>query len=282
MTAIRALLKLLDAMGCQTKIIDQIIEGGANYIIAVEGDQLNLPCILIYITGLKIHLMKVTYYGHACFAVEINGENLIFDPFITPNELAKEINVERIEADYMLLSHGHADHVADAVRIAKRTGCKVVAPFEIVEWMSNQAIENSHPMNHGGKRNFDFGTVKMVNAIHSSVLPDGTCGGNPCGFVITSENGNFYYAGDTALTLDMQLIPRWAKLSFALLPIGDNFTMGIEDAIEAANFIQCNKIIGLHYDTFGWIEIDHQAAIAKFKEAGKELILLDIGETRDI
>lgn len=223
--------------------------------------------------------MQFTYYGQSCFAVEIKGKKILFDPFITPNELAVQVDVNSIEADYILQSHGHADHIADCVSIAKRTGAKVVGSWEIHEWMNKQGITNTHPMNTGGKWDFDFGTVKCVVAHHSSSMPDGSYGGNPMGFVITSSEGNFYFAGDTALTLDMQLIPRWAKLDFAVLPIGDNFTMGVEDAIIAAEFVQCNRIIGVHYNTFGFIKIDTQKAVADFKAAGKELLLPEIGST---
>ncbi len=225
--------------------------------------------------------MELTYYGQSCFSVTIQGQKILFDPFISPNELAKDIDVSSIEADYILVSHGHQDHVHDLVDIAKRTGAKVVTNFEIMNWLGSQGIDNVHPMNHGGKWDFDFGTVKYVNAIHSSMLPDGSNGGNPGGFVVKSNEGNFYFAGDTALTVDMQLIPRIAKLDFALLPIGDNFTMGVEDAIVASEFIDCQKIIGVHYDTFDLIKIDHEDAKRKFEEAGLELHLLDIGETRD-
>lgn len=225
--------------------------------------------------------MQLTYYGQSCFSVLINGYNILFDPFITPNELAKDIDVSSIKADFILVSHGHEDHVADLVDIAKRTGAKVVTNFEIMNWLGTQGIDNVHPMNHGGKWQFDFGTVKYVNAIHSSMLPDGSNGGNPGGFVVTSEEGSFYFAGDTALTMDMQLIGYAVDLDFALLPIGDNFTMGVDDAIVASEFIDCSRIIGVHYDTFGFIEIDHEEAKRKFKEAGLELHLLNIGETKD-
>ena len=138
-------------------------------------------------------------------------------------------------------------------------------------------------MNHGGRWKFDFGTVKYVYAAHSSVLPDGTYGGNPGGFVVETAEGNFYFAGDTALTMDMQLIPLTsAKLDFALLPIGDNFTMGVDDAIMASDFIKCDRVIGLHYDTFGFIKINHAEAMKKFKDKNKELILLKIGQTIDL
>ncbi|MEQ9440573.1 MAG: metal-dependent hydrolase [Cyclobacteriaceae bacterium] len=226
--------------------------------------------------------MKITYYGHSCFLVDFSDTRLLFDPFISPNELAKNIEISTIEADYILLSHGHSDHVADAVRLARQTQAKIISNYEIINWLAREGVENGHPMNHGGAFSFDFGRVKYVNAVHSSALDDGTYLGNPGGFIITNEEHRFYYAGDTALTLDMQLIPRYTSLDFAILPIGDNFTMGVDDAITASDFIQCNKIMGVHYDTFGYIKIDHQEAIDKFKKAGKELILADIGTTVDL
>ena len=223
--------------------------------------------------------MQITYYGQSSFGVEINNSSILFDPFISPNELAKDIDVDAIKAAYILVSHGHEDHVADVERIAKNNKSKVVSNFEIVSWYGAKEI-GGHPMNLGGKWNFDFGTVKYVNAVHSSVLPDGTYGGNPGGFVIWNEKNAFYFAGDTALTLDMKLIPMTCpKLDFAILPIGDNFTMGYTDALIASDFIECDKIIGCHYDTFGYIKIDQAAAKKAFADKGKELILLSIGET---
>lgn len=224
--------------------------------------------------------MKLTFYGHACFAVEIKGKKILFDPFISPNELAKDIDIEKIEADYIFISHGHEDHVADAEKIAKRTGATIVSNFEIVSWYQSKGIENAHPMNHGGKWEFDFGTVKYVNAIHSSVLPDGTYGGNPGGWVFLTEEGNFYFAGDTALTYDMKLIPLiCGKIDFCVLPIGDNFTMGIEEAIIAADYVTCDRVVGVHYDTFGYIKIDHDKAKEQFNKNGKDLLLPAIGAT---
>lgn len=227
--------------------------------------------------------MKVTFYGHACFGVEAAGKNLLFDPFIRFNELAKNIDVASIPADYIFLSHGHQDHVADALEIAERTGAAIISNYEITTWFEGKGAKKTHPMNQGGKWKFKFGTVKYVSAIHSSSLPDGTYGGNPGGFVVETAEGNFYYSGDTALTMDMQLIPLTsAPLNFALLPIGDNFTMGVDDAIFASDFIRCNKVIGLHYDTFGYIKIDHTEARQKFTSKGKELLLLEIGQTLEL
>lgn len=223
--------------------------------------------------------MKVTYYGHACFSVQVANKNLLFDPFITPNELAKRIDLKAVPADYIFISHGHADHMADAQAIAQQTGATVVANYEIIEWLGRRGVKKGHPMNHGGAVSFDFGRAKLVNAIHSSSLPDGAYGGNPGGFVIQTNEGHFYYSGDTALTMDMKLIGESVSLAFAALCVGDNFTMGVEDAIKAAEFVGCNRILGVHFDTFPPIRIDHPEAVRKFKAAGRELRLLAIGET---
>src|SRR6185437_409542 len=159
--------------------------------------------------------MKTTFYGHACFAVQIKNRTLLFDPFITPNELAKSIDVNQVPADYILITHGHSDHLADAVTIAKRTGAPIIAPFEVARWCEKQGAPKIHPVNHGGAAKLDVCTARLVNAIHSSSLPDGAYGGNPGGFLVESGEGNFYYAGDTALTMDMKLIGEFTKLKFA-------------------------------------------------------------------
>lgn len=225
--------------------------------------------------------MKFTSYGHSCFAVEAGGKRLLFDPFISPNELAAHIDIETIEADYILVSHGHSDHIEDCASIAIRNDAMVVSSFEVVMWLSNKDVKSFYSMNTGGKKKFDFGTVKCVNAIHSSSMPDGSYGGNPMGFIIEAEK-NFYYSGDTALTLDMQLVPKWAKLDFVVLPIGDNFTMGYQDAIAAAEMLQCKNIVGVHYDTFDFIKVDKEEVRKAFADAGLNLFLPGIGETIDL
>ena len=231
----------------------------------------------------QILYMKLTYYGHSCFSVSTGGKILLFDPFITLNELANGlVEVDTIAADFILLSHGHQDHVADCVRIAARTGAKVICAWEIHEWLNKQEITNTHPMNTGGSWDFGLFKVKCVVAQHSSGLPDGTYGGNPMGFIVTGAEGSFYYSGDTALTLDMQLIPRWAKLNFAVLPIGDNFTMDAADAAACAGMIACKTVVGVHYDTFGYIKIDPVAAQKTFAAAGAELKLVKIGDTVEV
>ena len=223
--------------------------------------------------------MKFTFYGHACFGIETGGVKILFDPFITGNELAKGIvDVDTIEADYILVSHGHGDHVADLVSIANRTGAKVIAAYEVINWVQAQGVTNVHPINFGSAH-FDFGKLHFLPAWHSSAMPDGAYGGNPGGFLLQGKEGNFYYSGDTCLMMDMQLIPRYAKLDFAMLPVGGNFTMDADDAAIAADFIKCDKIIGVHFDTFGFIKIDHDKTKEIFSKAGKELMLPKIGET---
>ncbi|WP_296147498.1 metal-dependent hydrolase [uncultured Flavobacterium sp.] len=220
--------------------------------------------------------MKITFYGQSSLGIEVGGKNIIVDPFISANELASHINIDELKADYILVTHAHGDHTLDVEAIAKRTGATIVSNAEIATYYEKKGFK-SHPMNHGGSWKFDFGTVKYVSAIHSSSFHDGTYGGNPGGFVIEGEHKNIYIAGDTALTFDMKLIPLRTKLDLAILPIGNNFTMDVEDAIIASDFVECDKVLGYHYDTFGYIKIDHEEAKKKFFDKGKDLMLLEIG-----
>ncbi|KXO01425.1 MAG: metal-dependent hydrolase [Aequorivita sp.] len=226
--------------------------------------------------------MKITFYGQNCLGIEIKGKHILVDPFISGNELAKDkIDINQLKADYILLTHAHQDHTLDAEAIAKNTEAVIVSNFEIANHYEEKGIE-VHPMNHGGSWKFEFGKVKYVIAHHTSSFPDGSYGGQPGGFVIEGEHKNIYIAGDTALTMDMKLIPMRTKLDLAILPIGDNFTMGIDDAIIASDFVQCDKVLGVHYDTFGYIEIDHEEAKRKFYDANKDLMLLEIGESIEL
>lgn len=222
--------------------------------------------------------MKFTYFGHASFMIETNGKKLLFDPFISPNELAKDIDISALKPDYIILSHGHGDHVADVEAIYANSEATIISTYEVVSWFQAKGLERAHPMNHGGSWQFDFGKIKLVNAIHSSSMPDGSYGGNPAGVVIQNHEGTFYYAGDTALTKDMELIGEEFDLNFAILPVGDNFTMGVADAMKAAKMINCTEIVGVHFDTFPYVAIDHDEAVKLATAANVNLVLPKIGE----
>lgn len=222
--------------------------------------------------------MNIIFYGHACFGIEINGTHVLVDPFITGNPLASHINIEDIKADYILLTHAHQDHILDVEVIAERTGAIIVSNYEIVMHYGAKNLKG-HPVNHGGTFKTETFSAKYVNAVHTSSFPDGSYGGQPGGFVISNEGKSLYIAGDTAVTMDMKLIPITTKLSAAILPIGDNFTMGIEDAIIASNLVECNNIIGCHFNTFPPIEINIEEAKNKFTKANKELTILEIGKS---
>lgn len=222
--------------------------------------------------------MNYTYLGQSSFLLETDSHKLLFDPFISHNPLAKAIDITQLKADYILISHGHEDHVADLVLLAKQTNAKVIAVPEIISWVNKQGVENVHSMNYG-KYTFDFGTVRMVWATHSSSLPDGSYGGNPVGFVLELDGKQIYFAGDTGLTIEMKLLAELYKLNYAILPIGGNYTMDVDDAVIAANYINCNQIIGIHYDTFPVIAIDSKTAVESFKRAQKTFLLPAIGET---
>lgn len=226
--------------------------------------------------------MKITFYGQNSLSIEVGGIHIIVDPFITGNDLSKDkVDIKQLKADYILVTHAHQDHTLDVEAIAKNTGATVVSNYEIANHYEVKDLK-VHPMNHGGSWEFDFGKVTYVNAIHTSSFPDGSYGGQPGGFVVEAGEKCIYIAGDTALTMDMKLIPMRHDLDLAVLPIGDNFTMGVDDAVIASDFIECNKILGCHYDTFGFIEIDHKVAKEKFKMKKKELLLLEIGESIEI
>ena len=226
--------------------------------------------------------MKITFLGHASLLIETKNASILVDPFITGNEKASgKIKIQDLNPDYILVTHAHQDHVLDVEAIAQSSGAVIVSNYEIAMYYEAKGLK-AHPMNHGGNWKFDFGNLKYVNAIHTSSFADGTYGGEPGGFVLSTEGKEIYIAGDTALTMDMKLIPISTSLNLAILPIGDNFTMGIDDAVLASNFVECDTILGYHYDTFGYIEIDHDKAIEKFKSAGKKLHLLDIGASMTI
>jgi len=222
--------------------------------------------------------MEIVYHGHSCFEITLGSYKILFDPFITPNPLVQDKDISHINPDFILITHGHSDHLADAVSIAKRSGATIVSNFEITNWFEAKGIESVHGMNIGGKYQFEFGIIKMVNALHSSSLPGGEYGGNPAGFVIKTDGKAFYHAGDTGLNQEMIQIAEEFNLDFAILPIGDNFTMGIDDALKAAKLVNANHIVAMHFDTFPVIRIDHDICKSKAVEQGIKLTIPGIGE----
>lgn len=227
--------------------------------------------------------MKVTYLGHACVNIQIEGAHFLVDPFISANPLAGHIDINSIEATYILLTHAHADHILDAEAIAKRTGAPLITNPEILGHYRKLGLDG-YDMNIGGSHRFLDGKVKikMVKADHSSSFPDGSYGGNPAGFLINYKDQTIYISGDTALTMDMKIIPHQYKVDLAILPIGNNYTMGVRDALTAAKFVETNNVLGVHYDTFDVIKIDKEASKRKFSDAHKRLHLLEIGNSLEV
>lgn len=199
--------------------------------------------------------IKYTFVGHGTHLLNIDGKNIVIDPFFTSNP-ATDVAADSVEADFILVSHGHGDHIEDAVAIAKRTGAKVISNFEIVNWLQNQGIENAHPQHIGGGFTHEFGHVQLTIAHHGSGLPDGSYGGNPAGLLITAAGKKLYFACDTALFLDMQL---YSGVDLFVTPIGDNFTMGPDDALEAIKLVKPKVVVPCHYNTWPPIEQDANA-----------------------
>ena len=198
--------------------------------------------------------LKVTWYSHACILIQADGASLLVDPFLSANPLAT-VSPEEVSADFIFVSHGHGDHLGDTVQIAKRTGATVVSNFEIHNWLVSQGVENVHPQHIGGGFNYPWGRVKLTIAHHGSALPDGSYGGNPCGFLFYILNKKIYHACDTGLFYDMKLIGE-EGIDLAILPIGDNFTMGPDDSLRAVKLIEPKGVIPIHYDTFEVIKQD--------------------------
>lgn len=226
--------------------------------------------------------MRVTYYGQSAFMIEVAGAKLLFDPFITGNPKAAAIDIGTLKPDYILVSHGHGDHVGDAEQIAKHSGATIISNYEIVSWFTGKGIEGGIGLNLGGGIDLPFGRVQLVPAWHSSVLPDGTNGGTAGGFIVTHQGGTFYFSGDTALFQEMKLFGRRHTIDAAFLCLGDHFTMDMVDAVHAAEFLGTDTVIGMHFDTFPPIAIDHQKAMDLFTAANKKLTLPAIGQSFEI
>jgi L-ascorbate metabolism protein UlaG (beta-lactamase superfamily) len=225
---------------------------------------------------------RIRWLGHSAVAIETAGHHLLIDPFLTGNPKAA-IKADQAKADFILISHGHGDHVGDSVAIAKRTGATVISNYEIAGWLEQQGVKKVHGQQHGGGFNHPFGRVKLTLAFHGSALPDGSNGGNPCGFLIYLKDGRkIYHAGDTGLFGDMRLIGE-EGIDLAMLPIGDNYTMGPDDAVRAVRLLQPKKVIPIHYDTFPIIAQDAKAWAAKVKsEARVDVVVLKPGEETEL
>lgn len=218
-----------------------------------------------------------TFLGHSCFMIENGDTSMIIDPFITGNPQANT-TPDKIKVDFVLLTHAHGDHLGDGIEIAKANKATIVAPFELANYCQEQGCE-VHPMHIGGAHKFPFGRLKLTIAHHGSALPDGGYGGNPCGFLITVEGKICYHPGDTGLFLDMKLIGETNSIDLALLPIGDNFTMGIDDAVMAVEFLKPKSVIPMHYKTFDVIDVDPQEFVSKVVDLGYNSMVLKVGES---
>ena len=222
---------------------------------------------------------KLTWYGHATLGLETGGYKIIVDPFFSGNPAAS-LSADAVEADFILVSHGHGDHVGDSIDIAKRTGAMVISNFEIATWFDGKGVEKTHGQQHGGGFKHPFGYLKLTLAFHGSALPDGSNGGNPCGFLLTTTDGHkIYLAQDTGLFGDMKLIGE-EGLDLAVVPIGDNFTMGPDDALRAVKFLQPKVVIPIHYNTWDLIAQDANAWAERVgKETGTKAVVLKPGES---
>lgn len=219
---------------------------------------------------------QLTWIGHGTWSIRTGGHTLLLDPFLDDSPVATE-KANRVAADFILVSHGHFDHMSDLVAVARRTGALVIAIAEIAGWAGQKGIKNTHGMNLGGGYDFPFGRLKMTPALHSSTLPDGTPGGNPAGFLLTLEGKHLYFACDTALFGEMRQIGD-VGLDFATLPIGDNYTMGPDDALEAVKWLRPKRVVPMHYSTWEVIAQDPQAWATRVRaETEAEPVVLEPG-----
>ena len=225
-------------------------------------------------------MAKLTYYGHAAFKIETNGHSILIDPFLNDNPLSP-VKAKDVKADFIIATHGHGDHLGDAIEIAKRDGALIIAVNELANYCASKGAK-AHNMHIGGGYNFPFGRVKFTIAHHGSISPDGQYTGNPAGVIVTVEGKNIYHAGDTGLFYDMKLIGEMNPIDVALLPIGDNFTMGIDDAVKAVELLNPKLVIPMHYNTWPVISADPKVFAEKVESKGYKVKIMEFGETIEI
>ena len=220
-------------------------------------------------------MAKLTYFSHAAWMIETNGTTILIDPFLDDNPTSP-VKSKDVKADYIIITHAHGDHIGDSIPIAKANDAMIITNFEIANWCGEQGV-TVHPLHIGGAHDFPFGKVKLTQAFHGSSFPDGSYGGMPAGVLITVEGKTVFHSGDTGLFSDMKLIGEMNPIDVAMIPIGDNFTMGLDDAVKAVEFLNPKKVIPMHYKTFDVIDVDPNEFVLRVKNQGIEALVLEYG-----
>ena len=220
-------------------------------------------------------MAKLTYFSHAAWMIETNGTTILIDPFLDDNPTSP-VKSKDVKADYIIITHAHGDHIGDSIPIAKANDAMIITNFEIANWCGEQGV-TVHPLHIGGAHDFPFGKVKLTQAFHGSSFPDGSYGGMPAGVLVTVEGKTVFHSGDTGLFSDMKLIGEMNPIDVAMIPIGDNFTMGLDDAVKAVEFLNPKKVIPMHYKTFDVIDVDPNEFVLRVKNQGIEALVLEYG-----